>query len=99
MPRFDLDAQRALVCVFGIFCLLAEAVAYYALGRILPDILTGAFITMAVGPVATSTVGRYRQSKSDRDDPPSPPSSPSGDRSDSEERFREDHGYYQLRAA
>lgn len=103
MPRFDLDAQRALVCVFGILCLLGEAIGYYALGKVLPDIFTGAFVTMAVGPLATSTVERYRQTK--RDDPPSPPPPPPSPLSaaeqaeDEEEVFRRDHGYYQLRMA
>lgn len=101
MPRFDLDAQRGLVCLFGLLGLLGEAAAFYLSGKILPDILTGAFLTMAIGPVATSTVERYRQSKGDRDDPPSPPPEQPSPREEEEreERFHNRHGYYELRPA
>lgn len=66
MPRFDLDAQRALLCLFGLVALTAEAVAYYATGKALPDIFTGAFITMAGGPILTKTFEVARQQRSSR---------------------------------
>lgn len=78
MPRFDLDAQRALVCLFGIVALTVEGVAFYFTGKALPDIFTGAFITMATGPVLTGTAEKYREEKERRrrESPPAPQPSP-----------------------
>lgn len=93
MPRFDLDAQRGLVCLFGLAALTVEGIAFYFTGKTLPDIFTGAFITMAIGPVLTTTAEKYREGKKQQlERPPSPPSetpesSPSlGTESDGERR-------------
>lgn len=84
MPRFDLDAQRGLVCLFGLTALTCEAVAYYVLGKTLPDLFTGAFITMAIGPVLTTTAEKYREGKRRLEaPPPSPPEPPSETKTDS----------------
>lgn len=97
--RFDLDAQRGLVCLFGLLGLMGEAIAFYITGHILPDFLTGTFFTMAVGPMATSTVERYRRSK-DGEGPPPPSAHHSSDEDERrEDRFHDDHGYYELRLA
>jgi hypothetical protein len=84
MPKFDVDAQRGLICLFGLVALTMESVAFYLTGHTLPDILTGIFGTMAVGPVVTSTADKYRQSKREEDldspPPPRPPSSSPRDR-------------------
>jgi hypothetical protein len=100
MPRFNLDDQRAVVCLFGLLGLVGEALAFYITGRVLPDMLTGIFATMDIGPVATSTWTNYRRYQ---DDPPDPPrrGRPSTDlRGDGEEEeFYERHGYYEVRAA
>lgn len=83
MPRFDVDAQRGLICLFGLIALAMESVAFYFTGHTLPDVLTGIFGTMAVGPVVTSTADKYRQSKREEaldSAPPQPPSSSPPDR-------------------
>lgn len=97
MPRFDLDAQRGLVCLFGLVALAVEGIGFYVTGKTLPDIFTGAFITMATGPVLTTTAEKYREGKERRrrDDSteespstsvsPSPPSSPAAGLPQSEE--------------
>jgi hypothetical protein len=76
MPRFDLDDQRAIVCLFGLFGLMGEALAFYVTGRVLPDMLTGIFATMAIGPIVDSTVRYRRGSKKDGPPPPPPPLPP-----------------------
>lgn len=63
MPRFDLDAQRGLICLFGLVALTAEAIAFYITGNKLPDVMTGIFGTMAAGPVVSSTAEKYREAK------------------------------------
>lgn len=79
MPRFDLDAQRGLLCLFGLVALSVEAVAFYLTGKALPDMFTGAFITMAIGPVLTKTAEQYRDARTSRqveqEEPETAPSS------------------------
>jgi hypothetical protein len=100
MPRFDLDDQRAIVCLFGLFGLMGEALAFYVTGRVLPDMLTGIFATMAIGPVGESWVRHYRGSKG-KDDPPPPPLPPkdSDEERGDEERFHDKWGYFEMRPA
>lgn len=63
MPRFDLDTQRGLVCLFGLAALTLEAVLFYLTGKTLPDIFTGGFITMALGPLASAWAEKYQETK------------------------------------
>ena len=62
MGSFDLDTQRALVCVAGLLFLTGSMVASY-LGHPMPDVLNGIFGTMVVGPIIDGTVQRYREQK------------------------------------
>lgn len=63
MPRFDLDTQRGLVCLFGLVALTAEGIGYYVTGRTLPDIFTGGFFTMALGPLASAWAEQYQETR------------------------------------
>lgn len=63
MPSFDLDTQRGLVCLFGMAALTAEGIAYYVIGKTLPDIFTGGFITMVMGPLLSAWAEKYRETK------------------------------------
>jgi hypothetical protein len=62
MRSFDLDTQRALVCVSGLVFLTASQVASY-LGHPPSDALIGVFGTMVVGPLLEGTVQRYREAR------------------------------------
>lgn len=68
--QFDIDTQRGLVCVVGLFGLFCEQALYAAFNLPPNDVLTGAFITLSIGPVVTGTIDRYKQK---RGDPPPPP--------------------------
>lgn len=70
MPRFDLDTQRGLVCLFGLVALTCEALGYYILGKTLPDIFTGGFFTMAIGPMASAWAEKYQETKRRLSEPP-----------------------------
>ena len=63
--KFDIDAQRGFACVVGLGGLLVELILFYAIGKSAPRELTGAFLTLAVGPVLTSVIERYRSNKQD----------------------------------
>jgi hypothetical protein len=67
MQKFDLDTQRALVCVMGLVFLTASLVASY-LGHPPPDTLIGVFGTMVVGPLLEGTFQRYREAKRRKDE-------------------------------
>jgi hypothetical protein len=98
--RFDLDMQRAVVCLVGLVGLVGQAIVYYVFKIDPSELLTGAFLAMALGPLADSTLARYRDYK-DRQ-PPRPPDGGEGAEGDDEveeETFRSRHGYYELRAA
>lgn len=60
--------------MFGLVALTAEAIGFYITSKTLPDIFTGAFITMAIGPVLTTTAEKYREAKRRLQEPPSPES-------------------------
>lgn len=70
MPRFDLDTQRGLVCLFGMTALTAEGIAFYIIGKTLPDIFTGGFITMVMGPLLSAWAEKYQETKRRFSDPP-----------------------------
>lgn len=63
MPSFDLDTQRGLVCLFGMTALTAEGIAFYLIGKTLPDIFTGGFITMVMGPLLSAWAEKYQETK------------------------------------
>jgi hypothetical protein len=75
--KFDIDSQRGFACLVGLGGLILELVLFYLTGKEAPQILTGAFLTLAVGPVLTSIIERY---KDNRQDPPE--DGPSGSETD-----------------
>lgn len=60
MWRFDLDQQRAVACCVGLLGLIGEAFVYSVFGVQVSEILTGAFVTLAIGPVITGTIEKIR---------------------------------------
>jgi hypothetical protein len=60
--KFDLDTQRALVCMSGLVFLGASLVASY-LEHPPPSALIGVFGTMVVGPLLEGTFQRFREAK------------------------------------
>lgn len=81
MPSFDLDTQRGLVCLFGLVALTVEGILFYVTGKALPDIFTGGFITMALGPLASAWAEKYQETKRRLSEPPSDPDQGVGKRS------------------
>lgn len=63
--RFDIDSQRGFACLVGLGGLIIELILFYLTGKEAPRILTGAFLTLAVGPVLTSIIERYKNNKQD----------------------------------
>lgn len=62
MRSFDLDTQRAVVCVAGLVFLVASMVLSY-LDRPPSDVLIGVFGSMVVGPILDGTIQRYREER------------------------------------
>lgn len=87
--RFDVDTQRSIVCVFGLFGLMIELLATYLLGASPDRLLTGAFLSLAIGPIVTGTIETYRRNRRNGggDGPPLPPTD------DPEEDFERRMGY------
>lgn len=58
---FDLNQQRGLACLVGLVGLIAEEVVHSAWGVNVDKILTGAFLTLAIGPVMAQTIEKIRR--------------------------------------
>lgn len=63
MFKFDLDVQRSYACALGLLGLTIELLFWAFTGHDTPQFLTGAFVTLSVGPVVTGTLQRYEQEK------------------------------------
>lgn len=74
MPRFDLDAQRTVVCLVALTILVGEFVSVSLGGKALSDAVNGVLGTLAAGPFIESALRRggeagKRDRRSDREDP------------------------------
>lgn len=58
------------MCLFGLVALTAEGILFYFTGKTLPDIFTGGFIAMALGPLGSAWVEKYQEAKQRLLEPP-----------------------------
>lgn len=85
--RFDIQDQRGLAFAFGLVGLTTSMVVFYVTGKSLPGELTGAFLTMVMGPVVGEALERSReqQRQESQGSPSTPPPSSSQPRKGGEQ--------------
>lgn len=77
--KFDLDTQRTVICLSGLVGLFCQLLAYSFFQVSPAQVLTGAFVSMAAGPIGLSAIEKF---SSRRQGPPDDPPPPKRDRRD-----------------